>query len=55
MHMMNLLSRIGWEARVTDYQKRNRALPAGIAEDQSNTLVPLTAAAKEVVDYPACS
>jgi hypothetical protein len=51
MHMMNLLSRIGWEARVAAYQKRNGTLAPSIAENPSDTPVPLGAAAKEVVDY----
>jgi hypothetical protein len=51
MHMMNLLSRIGWEARVADYQKRAGKIAPGVAESQPDTPVPLSAAATEVVDY----
>jgi hypothetical protein len=51
MHMMNLLSRIGWEARVADYQKRTGTIALSTAESQSDTPVPLGAAAKELVDY----
>ena len=38
MHLMNLLSRIGWESRVADYQHQA-------------ALVPLADAATEIVDY----
>jgi hypothetical protein len=51
MHMMNLLSRIGWEARVADYQKRPGTIAPDVAERQSDTPVPLGAAANEIVDY----
>ena len=51
MHMMNLLSRIGWEARIADYQRRSGTIAPSVAETQSDTPVPLDAAAKEVVDY----
>jgi len=51
MHLMNLLSRIGWEARVAAYQQRIGTTPPTIAEKQSDRPVALDAAAKEVVDY----
>jgi len=52
MHMMNLLSRIGWEARVADYRrgKSEERLRAD-GDDPADTPVPLDAAAREVVDY----
>jgi hypothetical protein len=52
MHMMNLLSRIGWEARVADYRRGKSAeqLRAG-GDDPTDAPVPLDAAAREVVDY----
>jgi len=48
MHMMNLLTRIGWEARVAAYEKRTPMADAGNASDIP---VPLRDAAKEVADY----
>jgi len=47
MHMMNLLTRIGWEARVADSRRGKSA--AG--DDPADASVPLDAAAREVVDY----
>jgi hypothetical protein len=47
MHMMNLLSRMGWEVRVAEYQKQNRAKRAA----DEDTPIPVTEAALEVVDY----
>jgi hypothetical protein len=44
MQMMNLLSRMSWEARITDYQAENRSAAA-------DKPYPLQAAAREVVDY----
>jgi hypothetical protein len=52
MHMMNLLTRIGWEARVIDY--RRGLTPAQLranGDDPANISVPIEEAAKEVVDY----
>jgi hypothetical protein len=43
MHMMNLLSRIGWEARVAQRQGKR------LAKDEAP--IPLDAASREVVDY----
>ena len=52
MHMMNLLSRIGWEARVAEYQKQNMKAPPGRVPDvQSDTPVPVGDGARELVDY----
>jgi hypothetical protein len=48
MHLMNLLSRMGWEARVADSKK---GLAPGVSTDQSDAPVPLADAAKELVDY----
>jgi len=45
MHMMNLLSRIGWEVRVAEHQ---RSSGRGSLDDAP---IPADAAAKEVVDY----
>lgn len=51
MHMMNLLSRMGWEARVGEYQKRNgTVLPAGPWRPLGE-LVPVGDGARELVDY----
>ncbi len=46
MHMMNLLSRIGWEARVAAYEKRTGKTAGSVDEP-----VPVGDAAREVVDY----
>jgi hypothetical protein len=51
MHLMNLLSRMGWEARVADHQKRAGMIRLGIQESQSDAPIPLGEAAKELVDY----
>jgi hypothetical protein len=52
MHMMNLLTRIGWEARVADFRRGKPADQLRAAgDDPSDTPVPLDAAAREVVDY----
>jgi hypothetical protein len=52
MHMMNLLSRIGWEARVAEYRRGKTAAQLQAAGDDTlDKPVPLEAAAREVVDY----
>lgn len=51
MHMMNLLSRIGWEARVAESGSRPGNAAAAAQPGQSDPPIPLTDAAKEVVDY----
>jgi hypothetical protein len=43
MHMMNLLSRIGWEARLAQYQARVPSV--------DDVPIPLDVASREVVDY----
>jgi len=52
MHMMNLLTRIGWEARVAAFEERTsgaqRILTSG---EQTDQRVSMAAAAVEVVDY----
>ena len=53
MHMMNLLTRIGWEARVAAHEERGtnaRSVVNGTG-DQTGQSVTLAAAAVEVVDY----
>jgi len=49
---MNLLTRIGWEARVIDYRRdlMSTQLRAD-GDDPANISVPMEEAAKEVVDY----
>ena len=49
--MMNLLSRIGWEARVGDYQRRVGRPTLGSSSSQPDSPVPLADAARELVDY----
>ena len=52
MGMMNLLTRIGWEARVTDFRRGRTAEQLRAAgDDPADVPVPLDAAAREVVDY----
>jgi hypothetical protein len=51
MHMMNLLSRIGWEARVADYERTAATILRNSPDAQSRTTVPLEDAAKELTDY----
>ncbi|MGH9410312.1 MAG: hypothetical protein ACRD1V_12760 [Vicinamibacterales bacterium] len=52
MHMMNLLTRIGWEARVLDFRKGTTAEQLRRAgDDPSDQPISLNAAANEVVDY----
>jgi hypothetical protein len=52
MHMMNLLTRMGWEARVIEYR---RTVPAAKrkaeGDDASDKTASMEDAAKEVVDY----
>jgi len=53
MRGMNLLGRIGWEARVAEYQAQPSTAPAfnlpkGVADEVP---IPLDAAARELVDY----
>jgi hypothetical protein len=50
MRGMNLVGRIGWEARVTDFMKSEPAflMPKGVAEDEP---IALEDAARELVDY----
>jgi hypothetical protein len=52
MHMMNLLTRMGWEARVIEYR---RTVPEvqrkAEGDDPSDKTVSMEDAAKEVVDY----
>jgi hypothetical protein len=52
MKGMNLIARIGWEARVAEFAAANggsaAALPKGVADDAP---IPLADAAREVVDY----
>ena len=52
MYMMNLLTRIGWEARVLEYRKgvSPSQMRAG-GDDPTDIPVPMDEAAKEVVDY----
>ncbi|HXD72987.1 MAG TPA: hypothetical protein VN628_04595 [Vicinamibacterales bacterium] len=52
MHMMNLLTRIGWEARVAGFRRGKtpeRLRAAG--DDPADATVPLDAAAREVAGY----
>ena len=52
MRMMNLLTRIGWEARVADFRRGKTAEQLRAAgDDPADVPVPLAAAAREVVDY----
>jgi hypothetical protein len=52
MHLMNLLTRIGWDARVADYEwQRGNAQRPGSPQGQADTIVPVADAAREVVDY----
>ena len=52
MHMMNLLTRIGWEARVAEFrQGKSAGELRRLGDDSSEQTVPLDDAAKEVVDY----
>ena len=52
MHLLNLLARLGWEARVAAYQERQATAGTGtppVAPDEKP--ISLTEAAVEVVDY----
>ena len=52
MHMMNLFTRIGWEARVADYRRGQSAEQLRASgDDPADTVVRLDEAAREVVDY----
>ena len=52
MHMMNLLTRIGWEARVIEYRQTvPEAQRKAAGDDPSDKTVSMDEAAKEVVDY----
>jgi len=52
MRMMNLLTRIGWEARVAEFRRGKTAAQLRAAgDDPADAPVPLDAAAREVVDY----
>jgi hypothetical protein len=52
MHLMNLLTRIGWEARVAAYRARSSGPTLqGGSEGTPEARVPLQDAAKETVDY----
>ncbi len=52
MHMMNLLTRIGWEARVADFRRgKTETQMRAAGDDPADTAVALDAAAREVVDY----
>jgi hypothetical protein len=50
MHLTNLLSRIGWEARVAEYANRHGGAPSEHAATGDQP-VPLADAAREIVDY----
>ena len=51
-YMMNLLTRIGWEARITEYRQRVAPAEARAAgDDPSDHPVSMDDAASEVVDY----
>jgi hypothetical protein len=50
MHLLNLLSRIGWEARVTDYREGAGRRAASEPANQDGP-IPIADAAREVVDY----
>jgi hypothetical protein len=52
MHMMNLLTRIGWEARVIAYRQSVPATQARASgDDPADKTVTMEEAAREVVDY----
>jgi hypothetical protein len=52
MHMMNLLTRIGWEARVLDFRRgKTDDQLRGAGDDPTDETMSLDDAAKEVVDY----
>ena len=52
MYMMNLLTRIGWEARVSEYRRGLApTAPRASGDDPADVPVAIDEAAKEVVDY----
>jgi hypothetical protein len=52
IHMMNLLTRMGWEARVIEYRRTvPEAQRKAEGDDPSDKTVSMEEAAKEVVDY----
>jgi hypothetical protein len=52
MYMMNLLTRIGWEARIIEYRQRVSTADARAAgDDPTDKPASIDEAAKEVVDY----
>jgi hypothetical protein len=52
MQMMNLLTRIGWEARVLDFRRGKIEEQIRLSgDDPSDQITPLDDAAQEVVDY----
>jgi hypothetical protein len=51
MHMMNLLSRTGWEVRVAQYQKQIKGNQTADSVVDDDIPIPAEVAAKEVVDY----
>lgn len=51
MHVMNLLTRIGWEARVSQDQTRNASVPGFQKPSVDDAPIAMAEAAKEVVDY----
>jgi hypothetical protein len=51
MHGMNLLSRIGWEARVEEYGRVHGSIMPALPAGQADEPVPMAEAARELVDY----
>ena len=51
MHMMNLLTRIGWEARVAESRERRRSAPGFEKPAADEAPVAMADAAREVADY----
>jgi hypothetical protein len=51
MHGMNLLGRIGWEARVEEYRRLHGRVMYALPNAQADEPVPLAEAARELVDY----
>jgi hypothetical protein len=51
MHGMNLLTRIGWEARIGAYQHQHQLGPAKPGDSNPAGPIPLAEAASEVADY----
>src|SRR6185503_4467507 len=52
MYMMNLLTRIGWEARVAEYRREMTPMQRRAkGDDPAEVPVPMDEAAREVVDY----